>query len=867
MNRTIPISPWSLFQAQTNQNENLDGSLQLEKSIPSGLRTEPGLVHEYLIASGKIEEPLEGLNCFDCDWVAEKQWRFVAELDVPEELLSEDRIDLVFEAIDGKAAIFLNGECLGHHRSAYYPFEASVGEKLKRGANRIEVHLSTGLEDFTEADAVSPDGVSFATEESLGFRPERGDRRRIFLRKPAFTFGWDWCPRITSIGIPGTVYLRTSRQARIDRVAVLTLNADEEAASLEASVEFRGLHYYSSEYALLECKIQGPDGNVVAEGQRRVLPQSGLNIFSFAFPIEQPQLWWPRGHGEQPLYRITASLYSQSHELLDQRTDSFGIRTIHLSTYDRFTLEVNGRAIFCQGANWVPPDVIYTRPTDADYVRLLELAAEGGMNMLRVWGGGNYEREIFYSTCDRLGLLVWQDFMFACSPYPDDLEWFRREVETEAEYQVRRLSVHPCLALWCGSNENSWAFQEWWKDQTRRGSHIYNEILPKAVHLHAPKTPYWTGSPYGGKIPNQTGVGNNHFWKDAGAYLAPSLEDRLDLEGHDRYQSFFISEYGVHGPCCLETTRQYLGTEQTDRSSENWLHHTNTRRYEETLHGAIDQAYGYDSAKLSLEDYLYFGGLWQGIAAAYAFDAARLRPNCSGSLIWMFNEAWGEAGWGLIDYYQRKKIAWHFVRRALAPLRLTLRRHGVALGVYAFCEQPLERPFSLTIGYSLLDGREVVLDQAECRLNKQQTEIARVAIPGDLQSGGLFFARGDGDWPVETGILWPGSLRALAIPEGKPSIVILEERPGGLDILVESPTYLHGVYFQSGPTFDCSDNYFDLLPGDTRQVSLTLPTDGRNHVQVGWTHGDCQHQRTSLNQLLTSRSLPLPPPVSKVTIL
>lgn len=851
---TLPISNWSLSEVSPDSKEAVCGSA-LSKRTDSPERTDcPGLVHEYLLANDLIDEPLEGLNCFESDWVAERTWRFVSDFFATEEVISAERADLVLEAIDGKARIFLNGECIGEHRSAFYPFQAQVGDRLRPGVNRIEVIISTGVEDFSAAEAIAPDGVSFATEESLGFRPDRGDLRRIFLRKPAFTFGWDWCPRVTSLGIPGAVYLRLGAQARLERILACTRSASEEKACVDVSVEIQGLHYYSSECVLLDCEIQRADGTVVAGARRKILVRSGLNVHEFRFSLDHPQLWWPRGHGGQPLYRLTATISTLDHELLDERTESFGIRTIRLNDCDRFTFEVNGKLIFCQGANWVPPDVIYTRPSDADYVRLIELAAQGNMNMLRVWGGGNYEREIFYSTCDRLGLLVWQDFMFACSPYPDHLEWFRQEVENEAEYQVRRLACHPCLALWCGSNENTWAFQEWWKDQTQRGARIYNEILPKAVYLHSAQTPYWTGSPYGGKTPNQTRVGNNHFWKDVGGYLAARLEDRLDLGGHDRYESFFISEYGFHGPCSLQTTRQYLGAAGVDRTSQNWLHHTNTRRYEETLHGAIKHLYGHDAADLPLEDYLYFGGLWQGLAASYAFDAARLRPSCSGSLLWMFNESWGEAGWGLVDYYQRKKIAWYCVRRALAAQRLILRKTDRELMVHAFSEQASEQVIDFVIGYSLLDGREIILDQAACALRQPRTEISRVPIPADIEPGGLFFARCDSDCMIEPGVLWPGDLRSLAIPEGEPSIIILEERPARLDLLVSSPTYLHGVYFESETTLGSSDNYFDVMPGETRQVSLSCPPGERSHIHIGWMHGECRREKTALRNLLSSRS-------------
>ncbi len=640
-----PLTDWTLaaFAVCDGKKPPQATAAALEKGVPAVV---PGLVHDTLLARELMADPLIGMHCFEGEWVENQQWIYRTRFDFAETLGEKDRAELVFESLDGRAEVFLNGELLALHRNSYRPLVADIAKRVRAKDNELEVRLTMGLDDpLFPKDSTEPDGVSFATEETLGYRPNRGEPWRIFQRKPAFGYGWDWSPRVATIGIAGTVAVRVSRKARIEGLLCSTISCDEKNARVKVCVELEGLHYYASTDAVLEVRLAAPNGDEVAVSRQDVLVRSGFNEVEFYFDLPSPQLWWPRGYGDQPLYAVYTRLDGKDSDAgaLSEAETHMGIRTLALQSAGTFGFEINGKRIFCQGGNWIPPDAIYTRISDRRYETLIALAAQAGMNTLRIWGGGNYERDVFYRTCDRLGVLVWQDFMFACAPYPDHLEWFRDEVAQEARYQVRRLASHACLALWCGSNENTWGFCDWWGGKTQRGARLYNDILPRAVRANAPHVPYWTGSPYGGATPNQPGTGSNHFWKEEGATLCPDLPKRINLRGHDLYPSFFISEYGYHGPCSLRETRRYLGSETVDRSSEVWLHHTNTRRYEETLCAAVKGVYGVDMATVANEAYLLYGGLWQGLAYAYSLDAARFRPEGSGAILCLFNEAWGEA--------------------------------------------------------------------------------------------------------------------------------------------------------------------------------------------------------------------------------
>jgi beta-mannosidase len=324
--------------------------------------------------------------------------------------------------------------------------------------------LTTGVEDVRDSDAYSTDGILPTTEAPHGY-PERGERRRSFVRKPQYSFGWDWIPRVATTAIAGDVIIRAINTGCIRQVNLQAARDGNNEVIVTATVVVDLLHHYKSGEGAITVTLTGPDGKKFKTSQSSFL-RSGYNFIRMRIPIKNPLLWWPNGLGEQNLYKVEAKLQI-GKDAMEYPAFDYGIRFVGLDTNDKFAVVINGKKVFCKGANWIPADAIYARVSDERYEQLVREARDANFNMLRVWGGGWYERDAFYRACDRHGIMLWHDFMFACAPYPDHLQTFCDEIEKELDYQTRRLSRYACIVLWCGCNENNWGWVDWWKEQTR----------------------------------------------------------------------------------------------------------------------------------------------------------------------------------------------------------------------------------------------------------------------------------------------------------------------------------------------------------------------------------------------------------------
>ncbi|MCL5995817.1 MAG: beta-mannosidase, partial [Chloroflexi bacterium] len=408
-------------------------------------------------------------------------------------------------------------------------------------------------------------GVPVGTEAANG-RPERGDPRRAYVRKPQYSFGWDWSPRVATTAIGGDVKIRAWSVACI-RDVHLRPQRDVRAIQWHVTVTVDSWHYFSTSTGTVKLVITD-EGRKSVKAEKTALLRSGLNHIEFDLAIDNPRLWWPNGMGEQHRYTVTAELVCASSRAPEVKVRSsyqpfkVGLRFIELDLgnvaagQNLFAFKVNGKRIFCKGGDWIPADTLYARTTADRYDQLVYEAQQANFNMLRVWGGGLYEPEAFYEACDRYGILLWHDFMFACAPYPDHEPWFCEEVRKEAEYQTVRLRNHACMALWSGSNENNWGFDEWWLGKTRAGAYLYNHLLPAVVSANCADIPYWNGSPYGGAKPNSAEVGDRHHWGDC--MMNPDMNKRITPEEYDRCTSLFVSEYGYIGAPPKESVLQYL---------------------------------------------------------------------------------------------------------------------------------------------------------------------------------------------------------------------------------------------------------------------------------------------------------------------
>ncbi|MBN1935609.1 MAG: beta-mannosidase [Anaerolineae bacterium] len=777
----------------------------------------PGDIHQGLIDAGRIKEPLLGLNSFDCAWTEQRSWWFRKTFAASAEWLYADMVELELNGLDSNAEIFLNGRHLGAHRNAFRPWIADVKSWLREEENVLLVRLSAGVEDVPESLADSMGGVRASTEAGNG-RPERGDIRRVAVRKPQYSFGWDWSPRVATTAIAGDVVIRAMNTACIRDVRLSPLKHGKEVL-VQATITVDQFHYYKTAEGTVKLTLTDQDGRTFSAKQHALL-RSGNTYVNLTIPIQDAKLWWPNGLGEQHLYRIETELVIKD-QFISYPAFDYGIRFLDLDTDNKFAIVINGKKVFCKGADWIPADTIYARVTDEKYDALIREARDANFNMLRIWGGGLYEREAFYHACDHYGIMIWHDFMFACAPYPDHLEWFRSEVEKEADYQTRRLGKHACIALWCGSNENNWGFRDWWKEKTRGGAWTYNYLLPRIVEQNTPEIPYWNGSPYGGDEPNASDVGDRHHWGDC--MMNPQMIKRITPEEYDLCTSLFVSEFGYIGACSKETTLAYLAApaEQNgaapERKGRVWQHHTNTFE-KDTVEAGIKKHYA-DPDTLSFDDYVLYSGLCQGMMYSYALDSMRVRPNCHGGLFWMYEDCWGEVGWTIVDYYLRRKLSWYFVRRTFAPLRLIVRQAGGdQIRVVLANDTANDASFDLEYGYISLDGQVADLQIRPVQAPAlERAELAVFDKDDHDPTTGLWIARVPDRADIPVAVFRAVDYRQLQMPRCTLRVMVKD----GCTLVVATDVYAHGVHLTLPDGATPSDNYFDLLPGETQRIAIS----------------------------------------------
>lgn len=770
-------------------------------------------VHMPLIQDGVIKDPVESTYSQESLWIEDKAWWFYRDFALSHEDLSNFmNIKLSLDKLDMDGQVYVNGKFIGQHRSAHYPFEKDIKYRLVPGNNRIAVRLTTGFETIEDErvdvirDKVIPCG-------------NRGDHRRAFSRKPQYCSGWDWMERIMTCGMNGDAYVIMEKEVSITHLIVSTnklMTGRPAMAHLKVKVELDNHELVATRISNLRLSIIF-DKEVMATVDQELILRGGYNCYETEITIDEAQLWWPNGYGDQPLYTITAEIDSDTY------TTKFGIRTIELNQNPiddenrMFSFKVNGIDIFAKGSNWVPSDAIYARVSHDKYKVLIEECALQNNNMLRIWGGGIYEPDIFYDLCDAYGILIWHDFMYACSVYPEYEKWFMEESKNEAEYQTKRLVNHPSMALWCGNNEMHWIYGEeaafkLSEEEMKTTLHnIYNYMLPEIVEKNVPKGLYWNSSPYGREVASSENMGDNHIWP-SWRHEHPVFEDYAT---YDQRETKFMSEYGYLGPCKLETIKQYCDTDKVihykDGDYKYHSHYFDKDYTQGMVAKGIAMQYGMDKA-LSMEAYLLLGGLAQGKLLEYSLEAFRSKCHCSGALLWMYNDAWGEEGWTTIDYYLNRKISYHYVRRAFSPVKLIMKVVGDELRVIGINETSEAVSFDCEIGFVTYDGQKNV-EVKRYSLGKHTRHVIDVMSYVKRTKEGLYYGM-----PLNCPIVDPVILTDYYVKELPVLDSQLSYEVEGNKIKVSSTSFAHGVHFNLPAHIRLSDEYFDLLPGECREI-------------------------------------------------
>jgi beta-mannosidase len=784
----------------------------------------PGDTYLALHAAGRIPHPFAEQNEAACAWVKDREWwwrtTFEATPAGPDE-----RLVLTFDGLDTYATVWLNGQLLGETDNMFLAVEFDVGARVRAaGANDLVVRFTPTAIKVADKAMETWDIIADPIKTS----------KRHFIRKAQFGWGWDWGPSLPTVGLWRPVRLQRQAVAAIEAVRFSTLSIGVEAkVEIDVAVDA----FAATEPLTLVIDLLAPDGAVAAS---RPVALDADRQGRITFSIPDPQLWWTPELGGQPLYALTTRLLHGDVEV-DRRAQRVGLRTITLDTspdpdepganFFRFVL--NGTPIFARGANWIPASSFVGALTRADYEPLVRAAADANMNMLRVWGGGLYEHDAFYDLCDELGLLVWQDFMFACAPYPEHEPALVDSIRAEVDYQVDRLRNHPSLALWCGNNEGQAVhqFMDRMRGQTTAypGELYFAHLIPEALARLDPVTPYWPGSPYGGPAHNSMRAGDVHNWTVW--HGLPPVPDDAPVGGFDhspeavaytRYaedKARFVSEFGIQAAPAIGTLQRWLAPDQLRLGADGFLNRIKDHP-QDKVNAMLIPVTGLPE---TLEQYVDFTQLVQAAGLKFGIEHYRRRkPHCSGALLWQFNDCWPGISWSLIDHDGVKKPSWHAVARAYAPIMASftiLQDGAVALWLVNDTLEPAVVEATVTLAG--LDGTffweetvaatvaanrgERIWTAAAARIGPATDRILTVRSPGFATNRQLF-----------------ASLKDLPLATSEPEVSIRPTGDGDLTATLTGTGYhplVHLASARAKTTF--SDNHFDLAAGETRTVRVS----------------------------------------------
>ena len=796
----------------------LDGPDEVPKDIRNReiLATVPGCVHTDLLDANLIPDPYLGTNESDLQWIGLCSWEYSAAFHVENDLLAYERVDLACDGLDTIAAVILNGDTLARTENMHVRYRWDVRSRLRIGENQIAIRFSSAVK------------YANAHEERLGSLPHVAlipTAPWNFIRKMACNFGWDWGPQLVTAGIWKPIYLDAWNALRISNVRPQVLEADERRAVIDIGIDFETTTS-ADEQRLSFTALMFRDSPDQPAGSAAAVVSAGAGRTRLLLEIENPDLWWPVGHGEQPLYtlRVMASPVGRAEHTADW-VGRTGIRTAKLETEpddigQSFQILVNDKAIFCKGANWIPDDCFLNRVDEDRYRRRLQQGIDCNMNMMRVWGGGIYETDTFYDLCDEMGIMVWQDFLFACAGYPEEPP-FPELIEAEARDNVARLARHPSLVIWNGCNENIWGYFNWdWQKKIGErtwGKHYYLHLLPRVVADLDSSRPYWPASPYSGSMdvePNEATHGTKHVWE---AWHGTE---------YDVYRNFkprFCSEFGFQAPPAWATLDRALAKDQLEIESPGMQAHQKSKDGNARNHKFLEAFFPLPD---DFDTQHYLLQLNQARALTLGVEWFRsLYPICTGTLYWQINDCWPVVSWAAIDGDERLKPLWYATRRFYADRILTFQPDDDELTLAVINDSDKSWSGSVKLTRLSFDGSanrsEALKFDAKPRSVATLSVPRTVSEPDDVAAEFLLAEADD-----HRAWWYFANDKELAYPEPRFKID-LEEQSGGYRCSLSAQSFLRDAALfvdRLDPDAVISDQLATLLPGEKIEFEIQTKT-------------------------------------------
>ena len=773
------------------------------KSFPA---TVPGLVHTDLLAANLIPDPYLDQNEKKVTWIGESDWEYTTTFEWTAD--GHDRHELVFEGLDTIATVTLNGHQIATTRNQHRTYRLAIDELLIDGPNKLSVFFASPV---AEADRASLE---------IGYRPHTYTHPFNAIRKAACNFGWDWGLDAASVGIWKPVSLHAWSAARLATVRPVVV-VDESTGRVSVNV---AIDRTSDEPVVLTASIAG-------ERSSATIP-AGSTTATVEIAVANVDLWWPRGFGDQPLYdlAVDASVKGAS---VDTWTTRIGFRTIEVQLEPdaegtSFRFVVNGEPVWIRGANWIPDDAFITRVDRARLARRMDQAEFANMNLLRIWGGGYFESDDFYELCDERGILVWQDFLFACASYAEE-EPLWSEVEAEVRDNVTRIMPHASLALWNGNNENIWGYEEWgWAKRLQGrtwGLGYYLDLLPRLVSELDPGRAYTPGSPWSGDLEifaNDYDHGSVHLWE---------LWNRVDYPAYRDIHSRFVAEFGWQGPASWSSIQRSISDNPLTPESPGMIHHQKATDGNDKL---TDGLVAHLPLPDNTEDWHWAMSLNQALAVTLAIEHMRSEsPRCMGSIVWQLNDCWPVTSWAAIDGYGVAKPLLYALKHVYQDRLLTVQPRADSLATVAVNDSAENWDGEYVIRRLRFDG--TVLAENRQAVHVDARSAATIAIdeetstPEDANGELLVVDFGD------TRAFWFfAEYRDSALEAARLSTTVKEVN-GGVDVTVTADNLVRDITLlidKVDPQAVVNDQLVTLLPGESATFHVTTDRPIDTHQLV-----------------------------------
>lgn len=787
----------------------------------------PGTVHQDLLNHNRIPNPFYGMNEEAVQWVENEDWMYRTSFVVDEHQLGRDAAVLELDGLDTYADVFLNGALILRSDNMFVGHKIEVKPMLRKGVNQLLVRFRSPVKEVLPQ--LQTNGFDYpASNDHSPWRTS------VYTRKAPYSYGWDWGIRLATCGIWRPVRLVFSDVARIEDYYVCQEAVTQAKADVDNRLEINNVTS-NTVSALLKVDYHYSDSDT-KEIRKQIELRPGANTVSLPVSIEKPHLWMPNGWGEPSLYKFTASLSVDGVEIAKQERN-VGLRTVRVVMDDdehgkSFYFVVNGKPMFAKGANFIPDDALLPNVTQERYKRIFEDVKAANMNMLRVWGGGIYEDDEFYDEADRNGILIWQDFMFACSSYPHD-PLFVGRVESEAEYNIKRLRGHASLAMWCGNNEIYEAMRYWgWQRkysaeafaEMERGYNVlFRELLPKMVERLDGTRFYMHSSPY------EANWGRPNSWKTGDSHNWGTWHGRKPFESFDTDVPRFMSEYGFQAFPEMKTIRTFA--EEKDFELESPV--MNVHQKADIGNALIKKTMGrYYKVPEKFEDLVYVGLVLQGQGIRHGIEAHRRnRPYCMGSLFWQLNDSWPVVSWSGIDYYGNWKALMYQSKRAFAPILINAIKEGDDLCVYLVSDE-LQDHDGVRLDVELMDfdGKAhgkwtqsgmLAANSSVLFMKKRADELqGKLSAATSL----LHFTLKD-----KNGVTLADDVFYFAYPKDQklPEANIetsVRRRGDAIEMTLKTDKLARDIFVEvpvQGVRF--TDNFFDLLPEQRKKITITSP--------------------------------------------